>query len=169
MARLIDGLLHLSRIGQAEMVPRAIDLTSLAQTISERLKELHPERPLEFVIQPGLSVTGDASLLEIALTNLLDNAVKFSRPRDEARIAFGKTERDGKAAFFVRDNGVGFDMQHATALFGTFHRLHTTKEFPGTGIGLATVKRVIERHAGQVWADSRPGEGSSFYFTVGET
>jgi light-regulated signal transduction histidine kinase (bacteriophytochrome) len=101
--------------------------------------------------------------------NLLDNAVKFTRPRNPARIELGKTEQNGEAAFFVRDNGMGFDMRHASALFGTFHRLHRESEFPGTGIGLATVKRVIDRHAGRVWADGRPDEGANFYFTLGVT
>jgi len=167
MGRLIDDLLLLSHIGQVEMVPSPIDLTSVARNISGRLREAHPGRQLEFVIDPELKGTGDERLLEIALTNLLDNAVKFTSPRDHARIEFGKTAENFEPAFFVRDNGVGFDMQHAGMLFGTFRRLHQASEFPGTGIGLATVKRVIQRHGGRVWADARAGVGASFYFTLG--
>lgn len=167
MGRLIDDLLLLSHIGQVEMVPSPIDLSQVATNISGRLRESHPGRELEFVIDPELKGTGDEHLLEIALTNLLDNAVKFTSPRDHARIEFGKTAQDFEPAFFVRDNGVGFDMQHAGMLFGTFRRLHQDSEFPGTGIGLATVKRVIQRHGGRVWADARAGVGASFYFTLG--
>jgi PAS domain S-box-containing protein len=167
MGRLIDGLLQLSRVARAQIVPRAIDLTALAQTVAARLREAHPGRLLEFVIGPGLTGTGDAPLLEVALTNLLDNAVKFTHPRAQARIEFGKIEQDRETAFFVRDNGVGFDMRYAGLLFGTFQRLHKTAEFPGTGIGLATVQRVIHRHGGRVWAEARVGEGASFYFTLG--
>jgi len=168
MGRLIDDLLQLSRVGRVEMVLNAIDLSSLAQTISARLKEANPGRFLEFVIGPGLTARGDVHLLEIALASLLDNAVKFTRPRSPARIEFGKTEQSGESAFFVRDNGVGFDMRHVGMLFGTFHRLHGASEFPGTGIGLATVQRVIHLHGGRVWADAEVGKGASFYFTLGE-
>jgi len=168
MGRLIDDLLQLSRVGRAEMVLNAIDLSSLAQSISARLKEANPGRLLEFVIGPGLRGRGDVHLLEIAVANLLDNAVKFTRPRSPARIEFGKIEQSGESAFFVRDNGVGFDMRYVGMLFGTFHRLHKDSEFPGTGIGLATVQRVIDLHGGRVWAEGRVGEGASFYFTLGD-
>jgi signal transduction histidine kinase len=167
MGRLIDDLLHLSRVSRAELVPNAIDLTSLAETIVARLKEANPGRCIEFVIAPRLKCTGDARLLEIALTNLLDNAVKFTGPRTPARIEFGQTEYGGNPAFFVGDNGVGFDMAHAGMLFGPFQRLHKASEFPGTGIGLATVQRVIHRHGGRIWADARIGAGATLYFTLG--
>jgi light-regulated signal transduction histidine kinase (bacteriophytochrome) len=167
MGRLIDDLLHLAQLARVEMSPREVDLTSLAQTISARLKEASPDRTFEFVIGPGLRCTGDVPLLEVVLTNLLENAVKFTRPRAQARIEFGKTELDGESTFFVRDNGVGFDMHYAGKLFGTFQRLHKASEFSGTGIGLATVKRVIDRHRGRVWAEGRVGEGASFFFTLG--
>jgi PAS domain S-box-containing protein len=164
MGRLIDDLLHLAHLGRVEMSPREVDLTALAETLSARLKKAHSDRALEFAIEPGLSSTGDAPLLEVVLTNLLENAVKFTRPRAQARIEFGKTECNGESAFFVRDNGVGFDMSYAGKLFRTFQRLHKASEFPGTGIGLATVKRVIDRHGGRAWAEGRGGE---FLFHLG--
>jgi light-regulated signal transduction histidine kinase (bacteriophytochrome) len=169
MGRLIDDLLHLSRVGRAQLVPRTVDLTSLAKTIVARLKEAHPDRAIEFIVAPQLECTGDARLLEIALTNLLENAVKFTRPRALARVEFGKMECDGSPHFFVRDNGVGFDMAYAKMLFAPFQRLHKTNEFPGTGIGLATVQRVIHRHGGRIWAEAREGAGATLYFTIGET
>jgi signal transduction histidine kinase len=112
-------------------------------------------------------VYGDAGLLEAALTNLLGNAVKFTGPRDVSRIHFGLCEQKGVAAFFIRDNGVGFDMSYAGKLFGAFQRLHKASDFPGTGIGLATVQRIIHRHGGRVWADAGVDKGATFYFTIG--
>jgi PAS domain S-box-containing protein len=168
MGGLIDDLLHLSRVGRAELVPSCVDLTALAGTIIARLKEEHPNRCIEFIVAPQLKCTGDARLLEIALTNLLENAVKFTGPRTPARIEFGKTECDGNAAFFIRDNGVGFDMAYARMLFAPFQRLHKTSEFPGSGIGLATVQRVIHRHGGRIWAEAQVGAGATLYFTLGE-
>ncbi len=132
------------------------------------MKEAQPERQLEFTIQPGLTAVGDARLLEVALTNLLDNAVKFTGKQLKARIELGKTEIEGKPVYFVRDNGVGFDMAYADRLFGAFQRMHKTSEFPGTGIGLATVQRIIHRHGGQVWAEAKVDQGATFYFTLGE-
>ncbi len=167
MGRLIDDLLHLSRVSRAELVPRTVDLTSLAETIIARLKEAHPGRSIEFIVAPQLKCTGDARLLEIALTNLLENAVKFTGPCTAARVEFGKTEFEGNRAFFVRDNGVGFDMAYAGMLFAPFQRLHKTSEFPGSGIGLATVQRVIHRHGGRIWAEARVGAGATLYFTLG--
>ena len=169
MGGLIDDLLHLSRVGRAELVPRTVDLTSLAGTIVARLKEANPDRSIEFIVAPQLKCTGDARLLEIALTNLLANAVKFTGPRTSARIEFGQVTDQGSPAFFVRDNGVGFDMAYAGMLFAPFQRLHKTSEFPGSGIGLATVQRVIHRHGGRIWAEARVGGGATFYFTLGAT
>jgi len=168
MGSLIDDLLHLSRVGRAELIPSTVDLTSLAGTIVARLKEAHPDRAIEFIVAPQLKCTGDARLLEIALTNLLANAVKFTAPRTPARIEFGQTACHGRPAFFVRDNGVGFDMAYAGMLFAPFQRLHKTSEFPGTGIGLATVQRVIQRHGGRIWAEAQVGAGATLYFTLGE-
>jgi len=168
MGRLIDDLLHLSRVSRTEMVIEQVGLTALAETIVGRLKESHPDRALEFAIAPQLACRGDTRLLEVALTNLLANAVKFTAPRSPARIEFGEEFQDGKRSFFVRDNGVGFDMTYARMLFAPFQRLHKTSEFPGTGIGLATVQRVIHRHGGEIWANSQVGAGATFYFTLGE-
>jgi light-regulated signal transduction histidine kinase (bacteriophytochrome) len=168
MGELIDDLLHLSRVGRAELVPRTVDLSALAETIVARLKESHPDRSIEFIVAPQLNCMGDARLLEIALTNLLDNAVKFTGPCTRARIEFGKTEHEGNPAFFVRDNGVGFDKAYTGMLFAPFQRLHKTSEFPGSGIGLATVQRVIHRHGGRIWGEAQVGAGATFYFTLGE-
>jgi light-regulated signal transduction histidine kinase (bacteriophytochrome) len=167
MGRLIDDLLQLSRVTRSEMAPGPINLSALAEWIALTLKEAHPGRRLEFHIAPGLMALGDSRLLAIALNNLLDNAVKFTGPRPAARIEVGRTEHEGRPAFFVRDNGVGFDMAYAGQLFGAFQRLHKAREFPGTGIGLATVQRVIHRHGGKIWAQARPGEGAMFCFTLG--
>jgi len=132
-----------------------------------RLREKEPNRQVEFEAQPGLTAWADAVLIETALTNLLDNAWKFSSIRPVARIEFGRTEVEGRFAFFVRDNGVGFDMTHDN-LFGGFPRLHKATDVPGTSIGLALVERVVHRHGGRVWAESSLGEGATFYFTLAE-
>jgi len=160
-------LLQLSRITRAEMQRGGVDLSLAAESIAARLREIHPQRSLEFVIRPGLTASCDARLLEVALTNLLENAVKFTGPRAHACIEFETVTCDGKTAFVLRDNGVGFDMAYAGTLFGAFQRLHNNSEFPGTGIGLATVRRVIHRHGGRIWAEAEPGRGAAFYFTIG--
>ena len=167
MGLLIDALLQLSRVTRAEMERDTVDLTLVAHTVAARLREAHPSRQIEFLIAPALSAAGDAGLLEIVLTNLLSNAVKFTGPRAHARIEFGQRECEGERAFYVRDNGVGFDVPFAGKLFGAFQRLHKASEFPGTGIGLATVQRIIHRHGGRVWAEAQPGQGATFYFTIG--
>ena len=167
MGNLIDAMLQLSRISRAEMHRDTVDLGVSAESIALRLREIHSERRLEFSIRQGVKAFGDGRLLEIALTNLLENAVKFTGPRAQARIEFDAVERGGKTAFVVRDNGVGFDMAYAGTLFGAFQRLHSESEFPGTGIGLATVQRVIHRHGGRIWAEAEPDRGASFYFTLG--
>jgi signal transduction histidine kinase len=149
------------------MVRRPADLSELAQRCCARLWEAHSGRHLDFCIQPGLTTTCDAGLLEVVLTNLLDNAVKFTKGRTPAKIEFGRMEEQGEAVFYLRDNGVGFDMDRAEHLFGAFQRLHKAREFPGTGIGLATVQRVVRRHGGRVWATSQPDRGATFYFTLG--
>jgi PAS domain S-box-containing protein len=166
MGLLIDDLLQLSRVSRTEMQREPVDLTSLARHIAAGLREGCPERQIEFVIEPGLRASGDARLLEVVLTNLLGNAIKFTSPRAEARIQFGRSGGDGTPVYYVRDNGVGFDMAYASTLFGAFQRLHKSSEFPGTGIGLATVQRIIHRHGGRVWADAQAGRGATFYFTI---
>jgi PAS domain S-box-containing protein len=167
MGTLIDDLLQLSRASRGEMKVAQVDLTHLANQIAARLRDAQPQRRIEFAIEPGLVGFGDARLLEIALTNLLSNSVKFTGTQNPALIEFGKTEKDGEMAFYVRDNGAGFDMAYASNLFGAFQRLHKVTEFPGTGIGLATVQRIVRRHGGRVWADARVNRGATFGFTLG--
>ncbi|KCZ71445.1 PAS domain S-box [Candidatus Methanoperedens nitroreducens] len=166
MSQLIDDLLALSRVTRREMKRERVDLSSLAKNIAGELKRREPGRKVEFIIAPGLVVNGDAPLLQIVLENLLGNAWKFTSKNKTSKIEFGITEHEGKPAYFVRDNGVGFDMAYADKLFTPFQRLHAATEFPGTGIGLATVKRIIQRHGGQVWAQGKVGEGATFYYTL---
>jgi light-regulated signal transduction histidine kinase (bacteriophytochrome) len=144
------------------------DLTALAHSIIDRMQKEYTERNINFIIQPGLSARCDINLLEIVLTNLFENACKFTSKRTRAQIDFGRTDIDNKPVYFVRDNGVGFNMQYAQNLFGAFWRLHKPSEFPGTGIGLATVQRIIHRHGGRVWADAQVDVGATFYFTLKE-
>lgn len=167
MGLLIDDLLKLSRVTRAEMQIEPVDLTSLAHHIAVRLQEAEPARRMEFVIQSGLAASGDPRLLEVVLTNLLSNAVKFTGPRPQARIEFGQERSGGELIFHVRDNGVGFNMVYAGTLFGAFQRLHKPSEFPGTGIGLATVQRVVVRHGGRAWAHAQQDKGATFFFTLG--
>jgi PAS domain S-box-containing protein len=167
MAVLIDGLLDLSRLTRAEMRWLPVDLTALAQRHAALLAEANPDRRIVFHVQPGLTAYGDVRLLEAVVANLMGNAVKFTRPRAEATVEVGQRQNGDETEFYVRDNGVGFEMSHSTHLFGAFQRLHKASDFPGTGIGLATVQRVIHRHGGRVWADARKGEGATFRFTLG--
>jgi light-regulated signal transduction histidine kinase (bacteriophytochrome) len=167
MGHLIDDLLKLSRMTRAPLTPHPVDLGKLAQRALQQLQEEHPShRPLT-VVQPGPMVNCDPGLLLVALENLLGNAWKYSSRRTDARIEFGHLTRDGETICFVRDNGVGFDMKYASKLFGAFQRLHHEKDFEGTGIGLATVERIIRRHGGRVWAEAEVGQGATFYFTIG--
>jgi PAS domain S-box-containing protein len=166
MGRLIDDLLSLSQVCRAEMHSDPVDLTALARTIAGRLRQTGPERPAKFAIQDGLTAEGDPRLLEIALSNLLENAWKFTGKRPSALIEFGRLPPAGEPVFFVRDNGTGFDMAYAPKLFGAFQRLHKASEFPGTGIGLATVQRIIHRHGGRIWAEAAEDHGAAFYFTL---
>jgi len=166
MGQLIDDLLRLSRIARSEMTYAEADLSAMAQEIVGELRRVEPERNVEFDIAPGIRVRGDRSLLHVALENLLGNAWKFTSRRDPARIEFGAVNHDGATAYFVRDSGVGFDMAYADKLFGAFQRLHSHSEYPGTGIGLATVQRVIHRHGGRVWAEGVVDKGAIFYFTL---
>ncbi|HEX3757378.1 MAG TPA: PAS domain-containing protein [Kofleriaceae bacterium] len=168
MAGLIDDLLTLSRVTRSELRRTRVDLSALAHTVIATLQRLEPERRVEIVIAPGLVVDADPQLTTIALDNLLGNAWKFTSKRSNARIELGQAERNGVPAFFVRDNGAGFDMAYRDKLFGVFQRLHPESEFPGTGIGLATVARITQRHRGRIWAEGRPGAGATFYFTLME-
>jgi PAS domain S-box-containing protein len=169
MGRLIDDMLKLSRVTRAELKLMPIDLTAMAHSIADRLQEEMPQRRIEFIIQPALRADGDSQMIDIALSNLFDNAVKFTGTRSPARIEFGEAEVDGGKVFFVQDDGVGFDMTHAPKLFGAFQRLHKSSEFPGTGVGLATVQRIIHRHGGRIWANAQVDQGATFYFTLKET
>jgi PAS domain S-box-containing protein len=168
MAELIDDLLTLSRVTRSELRRDRVDLSALAYTVLGTLQRIEPDRRVEVVIAPGLVAHADPQLTAIALDNLLGNAWKFTAKRAEARIELGQTVSDGVTAYFVRDNGAGFDMAYRDKLFGVFQRLHPETEFPGTGIGLATVARITKRHRGRIWADGRPGAGATFYFTLTE-
>ena len=168
MSRLIDDLLKLSRVGRGELHWQPVNLTALAEAIVAELRKSHPERAVAVVVGPNLRAEGDERLLRLVLDNLLGNAWKFTSQRTDARIEFGFTA-EPEPAFFVRDNGVGFDMAHASKLFGVFSRLHSAEEFPGTGIGLATVQRIIKRHRGRVWAAGVVNQGAVFYFTLPDT
>ena len=197
MAELIDDLLHLSQVTRAEMRHVRVDLTAMAEEIGTELRQLQPDRQMEFIVAPALAVDADAQLLRLALYNLLANAWKFTGKNPHARIEVGVTGDEYRVAsdeaggtiphqpspishqpfpinhppspiaFFVRDNGAGFDMAYASRLFGAFQRLHSTQEFEGTGIGLAIVQRIIRRHGGRVWAEGAVGQGATFYFTLG--
>jgi signal transduction histidine kinase len=166
MAALIDDLLDLSRVARAEMRWEQVDLSALAYAVAADLQQGAPNRRAEFKIAPDLKAQGDGRLLRVMLENLLGNAWKFTSGRDAAVITFGRQETDGRAVYFVRDNGAGFDMAYAHRLFGAFQRLHDQREYPGTGIGLATVQRIIHRHGGRVWADGAVGAGAAFFFVL---
>jgi light-regulated signal transduction histidine kinase (bacteriophytochrome) len=166
MAELIEDLLNLSRITRRDMRKAPLDLTALARSIAEELQAAEPKRRVTFLIQDHMKAEGDRGLLRIALENLLGNAWKFTSKRPKAIIEFGRVEQEGKPTYFVRDNGAGFDMAYADKLFGAFQRLHSMSEFEGTGIGLATVQRIIHRHGGEVWAEAGVEKGATFYFTL---
>ncbi len=144
-----------------------VDLSGLARSVVAQLGLLEPERRVDVVVADGLEAEGDPHLLRLVLENLLGNAWKFTAREPEARIEFGALDEGGRTAFYVRDNGVGFDMAYAHKLFAPFQRLHAATEFPGTGIGLATVHRVVARHGGRVWAVGEEGKGATFFFTLG--
>jgi light-regulated signal transduction histidine kinase (bacteriophytochrome) len=145
-----------------------VNLSALAESVAGDLRRSEPGRAVEWVIQPNLRGEGDARLLGLVLDNLIGNAWKFTRGRPDVRIEFGSTEQP-EPAFVVRDNGVGFDMDYAGKLFGVFQRLHSASDFPGTGIGLATVQRIIKRHRGRTWAEGTVNQGAAFYFTLPDT
>jgi PAS domain S-box-containing protein len=166
MGKLIDDLLELSRVGRSPLQMTEVNLSELTGEIAFRLQRSEPERRAVFSILPELTARGDRTLLELVLVNLLENAWKYTRREEATRIEVGSVEKNGRQAFFVRDNGVGFDMAYRDKLFGAFQRLHGS-EFEGTGIGLAMVKRIVKRHGGKVWAEGALGEGATFYFTLG--
>jgi signal transduction histidine kinase len=168
MHRLINDLIELSKVVRAPMHHATVDLSRNAAEIARRLRESAPERPVAFLIADGLSVEGDASLLQIALENLFSNAWKFTSKSAHARIEFGsRIDRSGRKAYFLRDNGVGFDPRHASNLFSPFRRLHAESQYPGSGIGLAMVQRIVHRHNGEIWAEAAVDRGACFSFSMG--
>lgn len=166
MSQLIDALLELSRLSRRDMTSEAVDLSMLARIIASELQEHQPERQVVFDIDDRLVVQGDPRLLRLVLENLVGNAWKFTSKHDTARIAVSKHTTDHGAAYYVRDNGAGFNPRMADKLFGAFQRLHPAHEFEGTGIGLATVQRIIHRHGGRVWAEGEVEKGATFYFAL---
>jgi len=168
MGALIDDLLRLSRVTRAELNVTRVDLSAIAREIADAIDREQSGRSVEWAIEPGLSVRADPALMRIAMLNLLQNAWKFTGRTDSPVIRVGALERDAKTVYFVADNGVGFDMAHADSLFGAFQRLHHAGDFPGTGIGLAIVQRIIRRHDGEIWAEAKQGEGATFFFSVKE-
>jgi PAS domain S-box-containing protein len=167
MAQLIDDLLMLSRVTRSDLKREAVDLAVLAAVSVERLERAHPARRVAILIEPNLVACGDARLLGVVLDNLIANAWKYSSKREAARIEVGATRVDDETHYFVRDNGAGFDMTYAHKLFGVFERLHVAEEYEGTGIGLATVRRIVERHGGRVWAHGEVDRGATFSFSLG--
>lgn len=167
MERLIDDLLNLARITRSQMTFQELDLSRLFDEIMAELRAAEPERQAIIRLQPGLTALGDEQLLRIMMTNLCSNAWKFTRKKAVAEIEFGlQAQESGPAAFFIRDNGAGFHMAYADKLFNSFQRLHAPDEFEGTGIGLAIVKRIVQRHGGRIWAEGKPDKGATFYFTI---
>jgi signal transduction histidine kinase len=167
MNSMIDTILALSKLSSQPLARQPVNLSLLAEQVLEELRRQAPERTLEASISPGLSCHGDPTLLRMLLDNLLGNAWKYSARCAVARIEFGQQLQDGRQVYLVRDNGAGFDMRFAERLFNPFQRLHSASEFAGTGIGLASVKRIVERHGGQIWAEAEVDKGATFYFTLG--
>jgi light-regulated signal transduction histidine kinase (bacteriophytochrome) len=167
MNSMIDALLALSRLSTQEIEQVPVDLSALAEQVMVELRQQAPERQADIRIAPGLTVRGDPVLLRSVLDNLLGNAWKYASRREVTRIEFGVTTAAGRTEFCLRDNGAGFDMRFAGKLFGAFQRLHGATEFPGTGVGLASVRRIIRRHGGDIRAEAAVNAGASFYFTLG--
>jgi signal transduction histidine kinase len=166
MSDLIDGLLELARVTRLEIARETVDVSALATSIVEELRTADPAREVTVEIVPDLRARGDQRLVRLVLQNLVGNAWKFTRRTAAARIEVGAVARGDHVAYFVRDNGAGFEMEHAERLFAPFQRLHSESEFPGTGIGLATVQRIVTRHGGRIWAEAAPGAGATFWFTL---
>ena len=165
MGVLIDDLLRFSRVSRTELKIVDVNLSVVAEKIAAMYREAEPSRNVRFEISPGLTTRGDSSLLEMVMQNLIDNAWKYTGTTPNALISIGQADVSGDNVFFIRDNGVGFDMEFREKLFRVFERLHG-EEFEGTGIGLATVHRIIERHGGKIWAEGAVGKGATFYFTL---
>ena len=168
MSVLIDDMLKLSRLSRDEMKREAVDCTALAKSFADRVRAASPERRVEWRIAQGIMTNADLNLLRQVFQNLIENAWKFTAKQDNAVIEFGVKTVEGEKAYFVRDNGAGFDMAYSAKLFGAFQRLHRVTDYPGTGVGLATVQRIARRHGGRVWAEGEVGSGATFWFTLGE-
>jgi light-regulated signal transduction histidine kinase (bacteriophytochrome) len=166
MSDLIDALLELSRISRSQLGRHKVDLSSTAQSVVEELRRRDVSRKLGATIAPDLTVDADGRLMRILFDNLIGNAWKFTMNMPNPHVEIGSERREGEQVFFVRDNGAGFDMQYADRLFTPFQRLHSEREYAGTGIGLATVRRIVERHGGRIWAEGAPEKGATFYFTI---
>jgi light-regulated signal transduction histidine kinase (bacteriophytochrome) len=166
MENLIDDIINLSRVMRSEMQRTSVDLSGLAQSIVDELSLTQPDRKVTFIIAPDFVVQADRNLMGIVLENLLENAWKFTSKHPTSRIEVGSILRNGQKVYFVRDDGDGFDMAFAGKLFGAFQRMHSAADFEGTGIGLATVRRIIHRHGGQIWAEAEKDKGATFYFTL---
>jgi len=169
MGQLIDDLLTFSRLTRQAVKPANIDLAALAAQVFKELADRVPERAIQFECKALPSVQGDPAMIRVAITNLLSNAIKFTLPRNPAVIEMGCFRQDEQTIYFVKDNGVGFDMKYAGKLFGVFQRLHSIDEFEGTGVGLSLVNRIIQRHGGRIWAESKINEGATFFFNIMHT
>lgn len=166
LKRIIDALLKLSQLTRRGIAHQNVDLSAIAHVVADGLKNSQPERRVDFVIAPDVNVKGDSGLLKVVLENLLDNAWKFTSKHQKARIEFGVARTDYKSVYFVRDDGAGFDMKYANKLFKPFQRIHSSDDFPGTGLGLASVQRIIQRHGGRIWVEGEVEKGATFYFTL---
>ncbi|HUJ75496.1 MAG TPA: ATP-binding protein, partial [bacterium] len=166
MAQLIDDLLTLSRITRGDLRREPVSVTGMVHDVVNDLRAAYPDRGVQFVVEDGLNDTADPRLLRVLLDNLLGNAWKFTGQVPHARIEFGTLPSAAGATYFVRDNGAGFNMAYAGKLFRAFERLHDSREFSGTGIGLATAHRIVTRHGGRIWAEGAEGQGATFYFTL---
>ena len=169
MGRLVDDLLNLAHIGRQDLRPRAVALADIVRDVIDRLQPDLAGRSIEWKVNELPTVDCDAGLMKVVFTNLLTNAIKYTRPRTNAVIEVGRVARNGTGGVFVKDNGVGFDMQYADKLFGVFQRLHRSEEFEGTGVGLATVQRIVHKHGGEIWAEAKPDGGATFSFTLGRS
>jgi len=169
LEQVVDSILFLSRLSRSTLTPGDVDLTGLAGQVIESLLAKGPKREVSVVLAPGLTAHADPKLMKVCLENLLGNALKFTAFSREPMIEFGVTDHNGQRTFFVRDNGAGFDMAYIDKLFIPFQHLHSQKEFPGIGIGLATVRRIVDRHGGTVWAEAVEGKGATFFFTLGSS
>jgi light-regulated signal transduction histidine kinase (bacteriophytochrome) len=166
MNHMIDALLSLSRLSSQPLARQPVNLSQLAEFVVDELRRASPDRQVNVVIAPGMTVQGDPTLLRMALENLLGNAWKYSAKVALAEVRFEAIHQGGRTQYVVSDNGAGFDMRFADRLFGVFQRLHSSSDFQGTGIGLASVRRIVRRHGGEIWAESEVGQGASFHFTL---